>query len=136
LKPYVDTGGYCQVNLHQCKKLTHKRIHQLVANAFIDNIDNKKCVDHINNDRLDNNVKNLRFATHQENNRNRKLTNKNKSGVKGVYFHNERNKWCAQIKIDGISIHLGLYENIEDAKKARINKVNEVFGVYKNACEN
>ena len=37
--------------------------------------------------------------------------------------------------IDGIQIHLGYYDNIEDAKTARINKANEAFGVYINACE-
>ncbi len=37
--------------------------------------------------------------------------------------------------IDGIRIHIGLFANLEDAKTARINKANEAFGVYTNACE-
>jgi hypothetical protein len=37
--------------------------------------------------------------------------------------------------IDGTQIHLGLFDNIEDAKYARQEKVNELFGEYTNACE-
>ena len=42
---------------------------------------------------------------------------------------------CSNYSIDGINIHLGYYDNIEDAKNARITKANEVFGVFKNYCE-
>jgi len=44
-------------------------------------------------------------------------------------------KWIAQIQIDGIKIMLGRYDDIEDAKRARIKKANEAFGVYMNVCE-
>ena len=37
--------------------------------------------------------------------------------------------------IDGIQIHIGYYDNLDDAKIARVNKANEVFGIYTNACE-
>jgi len=39
------------------------------------------------------------------------------------------------IRIDGILIHLGLFENIDDATNARRQNVNEVFGIYTNKCE-
>jgi len=48
----------------------------------------------------------------------------------------KHSKWQAHIKIDNISIHLGLFETIEKAKAARISKANSAFGVYVNACEN
>ena len=51
-------------------------IHQLVAKQFIPNINNDRCVDHINNDKLDNTVSNLRWASHQQNSFNRKLKKK------------------------------------------------------------
>lgn len=47
-----------------------KRIHRLVAEAFIPNPDNKPCIDHINTDPTDNRVTNLRWVTYLENNRN------------------------------------------------------------------
>ena len=45
-------------------------------------------------------------------------------------------KWIAQISIDRIQIYLGRYDTIEEAKNIRIKKANEVFGIYKNSCEN
>ena len=47
----------------------------------------------------------------------------------------EPKKWHAQIKIDGISIHIGYFNDLEDAKIARVKRANEAFGVYTNACE-
>jgi len=136
LKPQVDMHGYYTVDLYNNNKRKHKKIHRLVIEAFIENIFNKPCVDHINNDRLNNNVKNLRYATSQENKRNSKLNINNTSSVKGVHFNKKAQKYSAQIVIDGIKIHIGYFQNIEDAKQARISKAHQVFGVYKNNCEN
>ena len=47
-----------------------KRIHRIIAETFIPNPDNKPCVDHINGNKHDNNVRNLRWATYTENNNN------------------------------------------------------------------
>ena len=131
-----DNGrGYLTVNL--CEdgvKKTH-RIHRLVANAFLDNPDDKLCVDHKDNNKTNNNISNLRFATTKENSQNSKLSNNNTSNVKGVYFNKKAKKWHARIMIDGIQIHIGYYDNLEDAKTARVNRANEAFGVYTNACE-
>ena len=117
-------------------KSYNKKIHKLVAELFIDNPENKRCVDHIDNDRLNNNINNLRWVTYQENNRNRQLNANSTSGVKGVCFDKKANKWKAHITIDGIQIHLGIYDNIEDAKAARVARANAAFGIYINSCEN
>ena len=136
LKISISSSKYYIVGLCNNGKRTNKTLHRLIADAFIENPENKPCVDHINNDKLNNNIENLRWATYQENNRNLNISTRNTSGVKGVYFDKKINKWSARIKFDGINIYLGDFKNIEDAKKARIDKANEVFGVYKNACEN
>ena len=72
----LESTGYKRVQL--CKDGIHKleRIHRLVAMAFIPNIENKPCIDHINTDRSDNRVENLRWVTHEEN-CNNDLTRKN-----------------------------------------------------------
>ena len=77
-----ERTGYERVKL--CKEGQHKveRIHKLVAMAFIPNPENKPCIDHINTDRSDNRVENLRWVTHKEN-CNNDLTRKN-SGNKAV----------------------------------------------------
>ena len=66
---------------------------------------------------------------------NRSTSNNNTSGVKGVHWNSQCKKWQAQISIDGVKFHIGSYGNIEDAKKARMKKANEIFGEYTNACE-
>ena len=135
LKGFDDGRGYVIVQLFKDGNRRNHKIHRLVANAFLDNPNDKLCVDHKDNNKTNNNISNLRFATAKENNQNSKLSIKNTSGCKGIYFNKRIKKWHARIMIDGIQIHLGYYDNLEDAKIARVNRANEVFGVFVNACE-
>lgn len=63
----LNNKGYNSICLskHNIRK-TYK-VHRLVAEAFIPNSDNKPCIDHINTDKTDNRVENLRWCTHTEN---------------------------------------------------------------------
>lgn len=61
------THGYVFLNLNLNGKAYPKRVHRLVAEAFIPNPDNRPCVDHINTIRSDNRVENLRWVTYKEN---------------------------------------------------------------------
>jgi len=71
-------------------------------------------VDHINNDRLDNRLANLRVVTRSENQRNRPIRGK----YRGVNFEADRNKYMARIKRHGKTVHLGRFDNEIDAAKA------------------
>ena len=135
LKAGTDRQGYLRVDL--CENANKKKfsVHRLVACAFINNPNDKEYVDHIDNNPQNNHISNLRFATNKENQHNSKPSNNNTSGYKGVCWQKRVKKWLARIQIDGISIHIGLFDNLEDAKIARINRANEAFGVYTNACE-
>lgn len=64
---FANSNGYHQV----CIKGKYYCVHRLVAETFLDNPDNKPEVDHINHDKNDNSVKNLRFVTRLENSANR-----------------------------------------------------------------
>jgi hypothetical protein len=66
LKPYLHTAGYWRVNLG--RKNRHY-VHRLVATAFVQNPDNKGFVDHIDGNRANNAVANLRWVTAKENTR-------------------------------------------------------------------
>jgi hypothetical protein len=136
LKAGLSSHGYLTVALSKdglAKKTYY--VHRLVACAFIDNPDNKECVDHKDNNKANNQLTNLRWATTKENSQNSKLSNNNTSNIKGVCFNKRAKKWCARIMIDGIHVFIGYYDNLEDAKTARVNRANEAFGVFVNACE-
>jgi hypothetical protein len=130
LKPNT-TKGYRIVKLNN-KNLC---IHRLVASAFIPNPDNKLYVDHIDNNRQNNNINNLRWCTHQENQQNKKIKINNTSGYKGVCYCKSKKKWNAYITINYKNISLGYFERVEDAIIARYNKAKEIQGEFINECE-
>ena len=135
LKPGICGKGYYSVSLTINNKNKNLKIHRLVALHFIPNIDNKKCVDHINNIKLDNTISNLRWRTHQENNFNSALSKNNSSGRKGIHWAKDHQKWRAEIWFNNKKICLGCFVNFEDAKKARQDKAKELFGEFLNDCE-
>lgn len=80
-------------------------------------------IDHINGDKLDNRLINLREADEVENARNCKIRDDNTSGVQGVYLDTRWTKprWYAQINHDGRRVHLGNFDTFEEARAARLN---------------
>lgn len=68
LKPGLAGNGYFTVALSKDKKPRTHTIHTLVSRHFIDNIENKKCVNHKDGNKLNNHIANLEYATHGENN--------------------------------------------------------------------
>ena len=67
LKNRVMKSGYHEVVLYKNKVGKPFKVHRLVATAFIPNAENKPCIDHIDTNRINNNVKNLRWVTIKEN---------------------------------------------------------------------
>ena len=67
LKGRKDTKGYLRVVLYKDQTPKGFKVHRLVAVAFIPNPENKPEVDHINRDKIDNSVNNLRWVSHKEN---------------------------------------------------------------------
>lgn len=65
--PTLNNQGYYVVGLCDSKKRKSKYLHRLIAEAFIPNPEAKPCVDHINCNRSDNRIENLRWATPYEN---------------------------------------------------------------------
>lgn len=71
LKPRpVSSTGYLAVTLSNSDTQKTLKVHRLVAQAFIENPNNKPCVDHINTNKTDNRADNLRWVTRKENNNN------------------------------------------------------------------
>lgn len=77
-------------------------------------------IDHINRDRLDNRICNLRKANLSQNTFNAGLRSNNKSGHPGVYWDKQLKHWRVQIRQDGRNVHIGLYKDRLEAIAARI----------------
>ena len=92
-----DKDGYLYLKLNKNKKYYHKRLHRLIAKAFIDNPkpDEYNIIDHINGDNQDNRIDNLRWCSISINNRNTKLTDRNTSGFQGVQYVKANNSFRA-----------------------------------------
>lgn len=79
----------------------------------------EKLIDHINGDPTDNRIENLREASVSENMHNQRCAHKhNRTGVLGVQWRPEKNKFRARITIDRKEIHLGHFDTVEDAQAA------------------
>jgi hypothetical protein len=89
-----------------------------------------KFVDHINGDRSDNRICNLRLATKAQNGMNRGKQSNNTSGMKGVSWAKNAGKWSAHIKINRKKIHLGLFNNIEHAAAAYDSAAISLHGEF------
>lgn len=90
-------------------------------------------VDHINGDRLDNRMVNLRMATRAENLANSRAHKDSLSGIKGVRFHKVRQRWQARICHAGKSRHLGYFDNPQDAARAYSEAAATMFGKFARA---
>ena len=105
LKPLNNNRGYLHVSLCNKGKRKTLRIHRLVAEHYIPNPHNKKEVDHIDRNRLNNHVSNLRWATHSENNQNTGKRCNNKSGIKNISYCKSNNRWIYTKIYRGVRYH-------------------------------
>ena len=97
----------------------HKYKAHVLAWLYIYGVYPDAFLDHINGDRADNRIENLRQATKAENAQNYKTRKDNTSGATGVIWHKRTGKWAAAISINKRLTHLGLFENFEEAKLVR-----------------
>ena len=97
VKSQTDLNGYSYVGLSRDQIRPLKKIHRLVAIHYIPNPENKNTVDHIDRDKKNNNVENLRWATSKEQRANqgdyKLIYRNNSSGFKNISFHKAKNSW-------------------------------------------
>lgn len=106
-------------------------LHRLIMNAT------SLTVDHINGNTLDNRKCNLRLCTNADNLKNRiNLPKNNTSGILGVRFRKDRNKWYSELQVNSKTIRLGSYLTKEEAIKARKNGEEKYFKEYKSIINN
>ena len=107
-----NANGYLVVTINNKKYLVHRLIY------FIHNKSMPKIIDHIDNNKTNNFIENLREATESQNRYNSLVGKRNVSGVKGVSWHNTHKKWRANICVNRKQIQLGSFEKKEDAISA------------------
>lgn len=119
---YKDKDGYLVHSYFYHGKRCFVSFHRLVMKAKPNEV-----VDHINHKRADNRKSNLRICKRIENDRNRGLYITNTSGIAGVHFDKQRNKWIASITYNNKKLFIGRFELKEAAIKARLAKEIELF---------
>lgn len=125
-----DRDGYLQVKLFKNAQYKHFYLHRLVAQAFLPNPHNYQFVDHIDRVIRNNIAENLRWCSRFHNNSNREKNCNNKSGYKGVHWRKDSKMWRAVIGVDYKRVHLGNFQNIEDAAKAYNEAAIKYFGEF------
>ena len=131
LKPGTEGSGYLYVILMDDGERSSKKIHKLVATTFLQNSEEKKCVDHKDRCKTNNHISNLRWATGSENNQNKSMQLNNISGVIGVSWFKRDSKWKVQIMENGVQKHLGYFISKDDAITARSNAEIQYFGEFR-----
>jgi len=95
------------------------------------NFGDKRQVDHINGNGIDNRRNNLRICTQSQNNQNQRTQICLKSSkYKGVLWHKCCKRWMAQIKLNKKNKYIGLFKNEIDAAHAYDREAKELFGEY------
>lgn len=111
-------NGYEVVNLYKNKKQSTISVHRLVAEAFLPNTKNKKCVNHKDFNKSNNNLDNLEWATHRENLRHKNAVGNFTSKYFGVCYDKRMEKWYAGITSNRKQKHIGFFNSEYDAHLA------------------
>lgn len=121
----VNWKGYRMIGVDGALIMEHKLAWLYVYGEWP-----SKQIDHINRDKADNRIANLRLATSSQNHINKGLQKNNTSGVKGVIWEPSLGKWRARIKVNGRNKYVGVFASIDDAAAARKTAEKHYFGEF------
>ena len=106
-------NGYSRIHINGRLYLAHR-----IAWLYVNGEWPADEIDHIDMNRSNNRISNLREATKGENMRNKRAYSNSKTGVKGVHWHKQHRKYAATINRDGKAKHIGLFATVKDAAAA------------------
>ena len=122
----IDSSGYLQTKIDGKLHLNH-RIIFLMFNGYI-----PKVLDHIDGNKANNMIDNLRAASIAQNNQNAKIRQDNTSGCKNVCWHKSSKKWQVSLHINKQRKSFGNYDDIELAELVAIEARNKFHKEYAN----
>ena len=113
-------NGYVNIEINNKSYKSHRLAWLYVYGKFPENL-----IDHINANRSDNKISNLRKATYQKNSENYKTPKTNTSGVKNVSWYKNLNKWVVSISVKSKKKTIGYFEDLELAELVAIEARNK-----------
>ena len=119
---WIEKNGYMATNVDKKRYRIHRIIFMYHYGWCPD------VIDHIDGNRANNRIENLRASSWQKNQFNKKTSKNNKLGLKGVCIEDGRHK--ATIKFNNKSMHIGYYDTAEQAHEAYMMKAKEIFGEH------
>lgn len=119
-------GSYRYTSINDVNVMEHRLVF-LMHHGYLPDF-----IDHIDGDKGNNRIENLREATKRQNEFNKGLLASNTSGFKGVSFHKGDKKWRATIRMQGRTKHLGNFDTPEEAFAAYCAAAGEVHGEFVN----
>lgn len=122
---FVSGHGHIQISIDNRLYLAHRLAWLYVCGKWP-----PAGIDHIDNNKQNNAISNLRLATQSQNGANRCAPKTNRSGFKGVHWSNHTRKWRAQITVRGRGQNLGDFETPEEAHLAYVEAAKSSFGEY------
>jgi hypothetical protein len=120
----LHSKGYIDVTINK----KHFKAHRLAWALYYNQDPGGMQIDHIDENKSNNKIINLRLAGHRENGANFGAQKNNKLGVKGINY--EKGKFRARIKRNGKQYHLGCYDTIEEASNVYWAAAEELFGEF------
>ena len=113
----LSSHGYKTLGFFGKKYYQHQIIFLMHHGYF------PECIDHINQNKTDNRIENLRDVTISQNSQNSKLSKRNVTGIKGISFHKSRNQYAVQKMINKKSIFGGWFYRLADDVTC-LNEIN------------
>jgi len=122
---YVGKNGYMQISI-QYKKYYLHRLAWLYMYGFMP----EKEIDHINGNKSDNRICNLREATRTQNRHNTKVSKRNKSGHKNISLHTTSKLWRVVMYKNGTTVVNKYFKEIDDAIDFSKKMRKEIYGNF------
>lgn len=118
-----SSDGYCYVGF----KERIIKYHTLAWILTHGDIPEGLMIDHVEGDKIDNQISNLKLVTSRQNNGNKRVHREGK--LVGCYYHKPTNTWLSQIRLNDKNINLGYYDSEEEASTVYL-KARELMGQY------